>query len=222
MTIQVTGVGGVPQSGVAGVVLNVTVSGTTASSYLTVWPQGTTRPTASNLNWTKGVTTPNRVSVPVGPNGQVSFYNNSGKANVIVDVGGWYTAAGGAGTTLTQFSGITPARILDTRQGSGEPYEGQTIPSGGSLTIQVQGVGGVPITATAVVLNVTVTHTTEPSYLTIWPAGDSRPTSSDLNWTAGETAPNLVIVKLGTNGQVSIYNNAGQTDVIADVVGWYQ
>ena len=222
MTIQVAGVGGVPSSGVAGVVLNVTVSGTTASSFLTVWPQGSPRPTASNLNWTKGVTIPNRVSVPVGPTGQVSIYNNSGQANVIVDVGGWYTLPGGTGTTLTQFSGITPARILDTRQGSGEPYEGQTIPPGGSLTIQVQGVGGVPTGATAAVLNVTVTHTTAASYLTIWPAGQSRPTASDLNWALGETVPNLVIVKIGSSGQVSIFNNAGSVDVIADVVGWYQ
>ncbi len=222
MTIQVAGAGGVPAGKAEGVVLNVTVSGTTASSYLTVWPQGANRPTASNLNWTKGVTAPNRVSVPVGPTGEVSIYNNSGQANVIVDVGGWYTLPGGTGSALTQFSGITPARILDTRQGSGEPYEGQTIPPGGSLTVQVQGVGGVPAGATAVVLNVTVTHTVAASYLTMWPAGQKRPTASDLNWSPGETVPNLVIVMLGAGGDVSIFNNAGSTDVIADVVGWYQ
>ncbi|MHB8262562.1 MAG: fibronectin type III domain-containing protein [Acidimicrobiales bacterium] len=222
MTVQVTGVGNVPSTGVEGVVLNVTVAGTTASSFLTVWPEGSHRPTASNLNWTRGATAPNRVSVPLGPSGQVSIFNNAGLANVIVDVGGWYSAAGGSGSALTQFSGITPARILDTRQGSGEPYEGQTLQASSPLNVQVSGVGGVPSNATAVVLNVTVTHTSTGSYLTVWPTGTTHPTASDLNWTAGKTVPNLVIVKLGTAGQVSFFNNAGTVDVIADVVGWYQ
>ncbi len=222
MTIQVEGVGGVPASGAEGVVLNVTVAVTTAASYLTVYPGGSARPTASNLNWTKGVTTPNRVSVPLSSAGKVSIYNFAGEANVIVDVGGWYTNPGGTGTSLTQFSGITPARILDTRSGSGEPDEGQTLSQGSTLSFQVQGVGGVPTNAAAVVLNVTVTNTTKPSYLTLWPAGQGQPTASDLNWVAGEAVPNLVIVKLGSNGQVSIYNFAGSADVIADVVGWYQ
>jgi hypothetical protein len=33
--------------------------------------------------------------------------------------------------------------------------------------------------------------------------------------------PNLVVVRLGSNGVVDIYNAAGTTDVIADVVGYY-
>ncbi len=141
---------------------------------------------------------------------------------MIVDVGGWYSSAGGSGGSLTQFSGITPARIVDTRSGSGEPYEGQALQAGGTLTVQVSGVGGVPANATAVVMNVTVTNTTAGSYLTAWPAGQGRPTASDLNWAANQTLPNLVIVGLGSSGQVSFYNYTGTTDVIADVVGWYQ
>ncbi len=48
-----------------------------------------------------------------------------------------------------------------------------------------------------------------------------RHLTSDLNWTAGLTVPNLVVVKVGADGKIDIYNLAGSTDVIADVVGWY-
>ncbi|MHB8340573.1 MAG: fibronectin type III domain-containing protein [Mycobacteriales bacterium] len=221
LTLQVTGAGGVPTSGVSGVVLNVTATDTTATSYFTVWPAGASRPTASNLNWAANATVPNRVVVPVSSSGAIEIYNNRGYADVIVDVGGWYTTAGGSGSQLTQFSGITPARILDTRAGSGEPYEGQPIGPTGTLTVAVAGVGGVPANATAVVLNVTVTGTTGDSYLTVFPAGTTRPVASDLNWLPGQTVANLTVVKLGSSGELTLYNNRGAVDAIADVVGWY-
>jgi hypothetical protein len=98
---------------------------------------------------------------------------------------------------------------------------------GGTIRLQVAGQGGVPATTdpirpTAVVLNVTVTDTTSAGYLTLYPSdATSQPLASDLNWTAGLTVPNLVVVKLGADGKVAIFNGAGSTDVIVDVVGWY-
>jgi hypothetical protein len=73
----------------------------------------------------------------------------------------------------------------------------------------------------AVVMNVTVTNPTAPSYLTVWPDGAARPVASDLNYVAGLTVPNLVVVKLGASGSIDLYNAFGTSDVIADVVGWY-
>jgi len=67
-----------------------------------------------------------------------------------------------------------------------------------------------------------VTGTTGASYLTAWPDGANRPTASDLNWVAHQTVPNLVVVKLGANGKLDLYNAAGATDVILDVVGYYR
>ena len=87
--VQVTGVGGVPEEAAA-VVLNVTVTGGSAASHLTVWPAGEARPVASNLNWPTGDTRPNLVSVMVGEDGEVSMFNNAGTVEVIVDVVGWY------------------------------------------------------------------------------------------------------------------------------------
>jgi hypothetical protein len=73
----------------------------------------------------------------------------------------------------------------------------------------------------AVVVNVTVTNPTAPSFLTVWPDGSTKPLASDLNYVAGLTVPNLVVVKLGANGAIDLYNASGMTDVIVDVVGWY-
>ena len=62
--------GAVPASGVTAVVVNVTVVGPTASSYVTVFPEGTTQPVVSNLNFTAGETLANLATVPVGQPGR--------------------------------------------------------------------------------------------------------------------------------------------------------
>jgi outer membrane protein assembly factor BamB len=212
--VQVTGQGQVPATGVAAVVLNVTATNPIIGGYLTVFPTGATRPLASNLNFLAGQTVPNRVIVKVGTGGKVSFFNFSGNTDVVADVGGWFTdATSTAGGTV--FSGITPARILDTRGGIGPVGPGAT------LTQQVAGSGIVPAAAKAVVMNVTVTNPTLSSYLTVWPDATARPVASDLNWVAGQTVPNLVIVQVSAGGVVDVYNLQGMTDVVMDVVGWY-
>ena len=212
---------GVPATGVSAVVLNVTATGATASSFLIVYPMGTSRPLASNLNFTAGQTVPNRVIVKVGTNAQtatsgwVSIYNGAGAVNVVADVGGWFTDGSDLGATGADFGAMTPTRLMDTRNGHGP------IGAGGTMALPIAGQNGVPANATAVVLNVTVTGPTAASVMTVWPAGTTRPLASDLNYRAGQTVPNLVVVKVGTGGAVDFYNGVGSTDVVVDIVGWY-
>jgi hypothetical protein len=205
----------VAQPGQSAVVLNVTATDPTMASYLTVWPHGTTRPTASNLNFAAGQTVANRVVVQVSADGKVDIYNAAGQVSVIADLNGAFTGGSGSANGAL-FTGTSPARVLDTRNG------GAPIPAGQYLSVPLAGVGPVPSDATAVVANVTVTDTTATSYLTAWPDLQSRPTASDLNWVAGQTVPNLVVVKLGADGTADFYNAAGATDLVIDVVGWYR
>jgi hypothetical protein len=218
VTLNVFGTGGVPAgSGVSAVVLNVTVTGPTTGSYLTVFPaDAAQRPTASNLNFTAGQTVPNRVIVKVGAGGLVSFFNAAGNVNVIADIGGWFTD-GTSTVGGTRFSGLIPFRILDTRSPTIGPLNGGSIYSFQLLDQNNQPVTGV----SALVVNVTVTNPTTGSFLTLWPDGPPLPPVSDLNFTARETVPNLVVVKLGTNATIDLYNALGRTDVIMDVVGYY-
>ena len=217
--LPVTGVGGVPIGNVTAVVMNVTVTNPTAGGYLTAWPSGETRPLVSNINFVPGQTVPNLVTVKVGANGRVNLYNSAGSSDIIADVAGYYTTdqpqAGG------KFTALTPTRLLDTRSGTGVASAGPLVLNQ-QIDLGVTGVGGVPATGvSAVALNVTVDQPTGTGYLTVWPSGDPRPTASTHNFEPGLTVANLVLAKVGANGKVSIYNSAGQTQVVADVIGYY-
>ena len=212
--VQVTGKGGVPASGVSAVVLNVTVTDPTDFSYLTVWPTGRIKPVVSNLNYEPGQTVPNLVTVKLGDNGKVSVFNNAGAAHVVMDVAGFY--ADGDGPLGGRYHGVTPSRILDTRN------SGPIAPNG-TTKLKVTGVGGVPNSAdvTGVVMNVTVTQPTGFGFLTVWPDDTARPVVSNLNFTPGLTVPNLVTVRVPANGIIDFYNSFGSTHVVVDVVGYY-
>ncbi|MBV8982271.1 MAG: S8 family serine peptidase, partial [Acidimicrobiia bacterium] len=210
----IDGLGGVPSTGVSAVAMNVTVTQPSANGFVTIYPDGGTRPNASNLNFTAGETIPNLVVAPVGADGKVDVYNLVGSTHVIFDVVGWY------GSTGDSFNPLTPARILDTRNGIGD--SGGAFGTGETRAETIDGSGGVPASGVAaVVMNVTVTQPTVNGFLTLYPTGASRPNASNLNFTAGETIPNLVVVPVGPDGKVDVYNLVGSTHVIFDVVGWY-
>ncbi|MCX7621945.1 MAG: fibronectin type III domain-containing protein, partial [Acidimicrobiales bacterium] len=214
--VTVTGVGGVPTDNVGAVVMNVTVTGPTAASHLTVWPGDQERPVASNLNFIAGQTIPNLVVARVSPSGALKVFNNAGSTHVIFDVVGWYDNGAGG----DRYTPLAPARILDTRDGTGGG--GGMIGPGEVRSVKVTGVGEVPANSvTAVVMNVTVTGPTAASHLTVWPADRSMPVASNLNFIAGQTAPNLVMAKVSPDGFVKVFNNAGSTHVIFDIVGYF-
>lgn len=218
ITKQVTGHVGVPSTGVTAVVLNVTGVASGGAGFVTVWPTGAPLPNASSLNFTAtNQARPNLVLVPIGTNGSVSFYSQSG-VHLIADVAGYFRPA--ATAKSGRLNPLTPQRLLDTRAGIGaapaKPGR-ETI-----LTLQATGRAGVPTSGVAaVVMNVTATDATAPGYVTVWPTGQPRPNASNLNLEAAhDTNANLVIVPVETNGQVNLFTEAG-THLLADVVGWF-
>lgn len=221
LNLVVTGRAGVPATGVSAVVLNVTAVDQTRQSFLTVFPAGAPRPLASNLNPNPGIIEPNLVIAKVGAGGEISIYNNTGSVNLVADVEGWFPLPLGPA-----YAPLAPARVLDTRPGNvtvdGVAAGGGNLTAGSTIDLTVTGRGGVPSTGVgAVVLNVTAVDQTARSFVTVFPTGSPRPNSSDLNPNPGVTAPNLVIAMVGAGGQVSIYNNAGEVNLVADVQGWF-
>ncbi|WP_441250164.1 PKD domain-containing protein [Kitasatospora sp. McL0602] len=192
------------------VVLNLTAADPTKGGFLTVYPTGSPRPATSNVNFAPGQTVPNLVTVPVGANDGVTIYNNSGDTDVVVDLMGVYKPGHGS-----RFAALPPARLLDTRQ-SGGPVGPE-----GVVGIQVRGAGGVPADATVAVLNLTSTGSDAPSFLAAFASGKRWLGTSNLNFTAGQTVANQVIVPIGADGRVFVYNKAGHTQVVADIVGYY-
>jgi hypothetical protein len=216
--LQVTGRGGVPASGVSAVVLNTTVVDPLAGGWVTAWPTGEARPLVSNLNFTTLQTVANLVVVKVGAGGRISLYNAGGPAHLVVDVAGWYGPSGA--NEGSRYHALAPARVLDTRTGDGA-VAGR-VATGGSIDLQIAGRGGVPATGvSAVVLNVAVTEPLAGGFITAWPSGDVRPLASSINFAPGQTLANLVMVKVGANGKVSLYDGGGAVHVIADVAGWF-
>jgi len=206
---------GVP-SGATAVSLNVTGVDATASTYVTAWPSGTSRPTASSLNVDPYTATPNGVTVALGSDRKVNLYNNAGFVHLVVDIAGYYlpTETGGA-----DFYPVNPGRVYDTRW-AGE----SSIAPSQSLTLFFQDADLNP--GNSLLLNLTGTEPTANTYITPFPTGQSRPGTSALNLAPGQTAPNMATVRLGstTSGGVtypaqSYYNNAGYTHLVVDVFG---
>ena len=117
------------------------------------------------------------------------------------------------------FHATAPTRVLDNRTGLGS----YTTPWTDNLTrpVAVSGVAGIPAGASAVVVNLTATNGTSGSLLTAYPSGSGLPNASNLLFGPGQTIPNLVMVPVGPNGTIDIYNQLGNVDVIADIVGYY-
>ena len=202
------------------VIINVTVTNTSAASALIIYPTGDAQPNASNLNWVAGETVPNLVSVKLGTGGDITIHNLYGGVDVVVDLEGDFEPP--TSGTAGEFVPLVPSRITDTRTSSGEPNAGSHLGPNGSLDIQVAGLGGVPPTgADSVVLNVTVTNTSTASALIVYPTGTTQPLASNLNWPAGKTVPNRVVVGLGTAGKVTVHNLYGSVDVVVDVNGYF-
>ncbi len=127
-----------------------------------------------------------------------------------------------AASTAGSYVPVTPARIADTRTGSGMPNAGQTLTAGGTLKVQVTGAGGIPTTGVcAAVLNVTDAGSTASGFLTVFPTGATQPLASNLNFVPNQIVADQATVPVGTGGQVSIFNHAGSTNVVVDVDGYY-
>jgi hypothetical protein len=213
-----------PSSGVAAVAFNMTVTNPQASGTTAVAPNGLAKaPVVSNVNFTTGQTIANAAVSPVGSDGYVRVYNNSGApTDVILDVDGYYSAS-----SHGAYVPIDPDRILDTRSWGHGSLPGYTY-------LPMFMAPGAP-DMTAFVMNATVTNTQANGFLAVAPDPNSAdqynngtntllsaPSVSTLNWTKGETVPNLVQASTGANGIIDFFNQSGgNTDLVLDVMGFY-
>src|ERR1700694_1755277 len=217
VNVPVVAAGGVPASGVAAVVLNVTVTGAGGPGYVTLFPAGSPRPTSSSINYKAWDTVANLVQAPVGTGGNASIFVGGAAVHVSADVVAYYLSDLSSGNGL--YHPLTPARIADSRWGSG-----LAVPPGPNQSedLQVTGRGGVPATGVSgVILNLTATSPTTAGWVSVSPSGGSLAATSNLNFSAGQTIANRVVTGVGADGKVTVHNGAGTVQVIVDVVGWF-
>ena len=118
---------------------------------------------------------------------------------------------------------LSPCRVADTRDSVGT-NGGPALGTATTRNMQVRGRCGVPTSAKAVSLNVTITQASAGSWLAVWPSGSSRPNVSMINFQPSDPAlANGIIVGLSTATEdLSVYNNFGSVHVIIDVTGYFQ
>ena len=120
------------------------------------------------------------------------------------------------------FFGITPCRIVDTRNAPGA-FGGPALIANAARTFNLpSGPCGVPSIAGAYSLNLTIIGTSglQGGFLTAWPTGESQPTVSTLNFNGSEVVANAAVVPAGTNGSINVFVNI-PGHLLIDINGYY-
>jgi hypothetical protein len=220
--LKVGGINGVP-SGAKAVTGNITVTGSSFGWALYAGPAPVASPKASTLNFLTGQVASNNLTVALAADGQIyiTFLSIAGaKTDVVFDVTGYYTAD----QTGYSFMPITPVRLLDTRVGNG--LSGK-LPVNTGKHFQVTGRNVIPPASegvAAITGNATIVNETAGWAIYVGPADLDKPTTSALNFVAGDIKANGITVSLGPSGTLSItYIGAGSntTDLVVDVTGYF-
>lgn len=214
--------GAVPNDGsVAALVVNVTADIAGAGGFLRAEPTGASGLTNSTVNYEPGQAYANTTVVPLGAGGTISVYSSQ-SARVIVDVVGYITSdtatPGDDGLLINVVSG----RNYDSRLPEGSP---NPLPAGTERDVPITGFGGppqavVPAGAGAVIANLVAVDPLAGGYLLAYPAGGSQPSTSNVNFAGGQTVANAAFLKLGDNGEVTVFGSQ-QMHVIIDVNGYF-
>lgn len=213
-TVVVAGGATPVPAGASAVVATVTVVAA-HETHVSVSPTTFGGPAAtSNVNVPAGRAVANTVVAAVGAGGTWHVYNSSGPAEVIIDVTGWFED-GPLGAT---YHGRTPTRIVDSRESLGVP--GPWAPGEARQLTLVDGTV-VPAGAGAVVVSLTGVGPTAPTHLSVSRDEATLAAVSNLNVATGEVRANTVVVPVDADGRAWLRNNAGTSQVVVDVVGWF-
>lgn len=213
--VDIAGRGDVPQDAAA-VVINVTTVRSSAPGHVTVYPCTATVPSASSVNYLAGAVDPNEVIAKLSPTGALCFFSFA-ETDLIVDVVGFVPGD-------SAFVPLEPARFADSRAQDtidGAFRDTGPVAAGSSWKIDIAGRGDVPDGAVTAVLNVTVAGATASGHITAYPCTGTPPTASHLNYFAGTTRPNELVVRLSDDGEICLYSHAS-THLVVDVVGYLE
>jgi hypothetical protein len=220
-SLAVTGHGGVPSNAVA-VTGTLTVTNQTSPGFASLTTVSTPSPTTSTLNFPLADNRASGVTAPLGAGGVlwITYASPVGGAttDLLFDVTGYFVPTSAGATYVS----LTPARILDSRNGTG--LSGK-FTSGSPRSLQVSGVAGVPSTAIAVTGTLTVTNQTSPGFASLTTVSTPAPTTSTLNFPTGDNRASGVTAPLGAGGVLWITYaspvGGATTDLLFDVTGYF-
>lgn len=207
LSLQVAGRVGVPSSGVVAVALNITAVTTRAATFVTVWPAGRAKPSISSLNVAAGSTRSALVVSATSSRGVVRIANATGRTGLRVDVVGYYVRSSTRGAL---YHPAKPSAVHDSGR--------RTI---GASRVTLPAMGGVSSRRMrAALVNVTVSSATGSGGVTLWSAGDARPTTSTLVFDKGAASSGSALVRL-SGGALRLAVTGHRARVRVDILGWY-
>ncbi|HEY3486032.1 MAG TPA: CAP domain-containing protein, partial [Ilumatobacteraceae bacterium] len=192
---------------VTAVSANFTIDRPAGPGYLTVYNCSESVPNASTLNFVNRAV-PNQAVIPLKA-GTLCLYSET-DTDIIIDVNGYFRPSGGNG-----FVAMDPSRVYDSRvPGSARLWPGEV------RAIKVEDVpGGVPSSATAVAVNLTVASGETPGYLSAFPCGGNT-SVSNVNFVTHEARPNSAIVRTAADGTICVASDT-LVHVLVDVSGYF-
>lgn len=125
LKVQIAGTHGVPADATA-VAVNITDAAPTVGGFLTAYPDGAARPSASTLNFGKGQVVANEVHVQLGADGAIDLFNLAGRTDAVVDLEGFYTGAAPAAPACTSTVSSIPAAPVTLHNVGGSIRTGAT------------------------------------------------------------------------------------------------
>jgi hypothetical protein len=210
--VTIAGRAGVPADAKA-VVLNLTGYRESGSGTVVVYPDGQTRPGVISLSYAHQQQISGLVVVPL-LDGKAAITNTgTATTQLAASVQGYYGPTGTLHLTT-----VGPVNALDTRSGLG--VRKGTLGSGKTLSLQMTGVAGIPATAKAVVLSLSVLSPSADGCVTGYADGQPRPGQSSICFAAFATGTNLLVVPM-VNGKIDFFNATGNVTLTADLVGYY-
>ncbi len=223
LTAQITGLSGVPSSGVSAVVINLTIVASTAAGNIFAYAAGAAKPPAAVQNFTPNQTVHALIVIPIGAGGKISLTNGStGSTHLTGNVTGYFIAgtAAGAGT----FTPIPGTILFDTRRGLNAPAG--PLPAWSTTSIRAAGLAGIPSSnVSAVLINMTVNVPTAAGSVVAYKPepDDYYPDASSMSFARQQTVHNLVLAPLDAAGKFTVQNQSeGTAQLIGNVVGYFR
>jgi hypothetical protein len=218
-------------AGVTAVALSITVTGQTQQGYITVYADGEPRPATSTLDFTSSGSLSNNAIVPVGPDGNIAIYNyGTATDQVLLDLTGYFitpAAATAAGVTTSTYHPLpNPTRLFLTTNGTGVPQA--KVAAGSALVVPIEGnnTNGADVPATgvtAIALNIgALSPSGDDGWIAAYPDGATRQAESNVSFTGPQTYASTVIIPVGADGKIDIYNGSSQPiDLVGDLSGYF-
>jgi hypothetical protein len=215
---MVRGICGIPATAKA-IVGNLSLFNlTTVPGFVTLYPGNSPQPLATNIDYGPTQATSNSFVAMLGTDGSVNIFAST-DAQVVIDINGYFAPPSANGL---RFIPITPTRMFDTSVGAVACFApGVPLRTGETRSLPVPNSQcGIPATAKAYSINVTASPLGTLSFLTIWPTGQTQPSTSFFGAFPGRVTTNSAIVPAGTNGSIDVFA-ANETDLKIDINGYF-